>query len=215
VYPDVEEFWNDFIAAYRAEITDLINAGCTYLQFDEVAFAYLCDEEIRGRVREMGEDPDRLISKYVDVLNAITTGWPETLSISLHTCRGNFRGMWRASGAYDAVAERVFGAAEVTGLFLEYDTERAGGFEPLRYVRKGTRVALGLISTKVPKLESKDDVMRRIEEATRFVPIENLSLCPQCGFSSSHLPNPATSEDIQWKKIALLVQTAEEIWGTA
>jgi len=214
-YPDIEEFWADFIVAYREEIAGLIGAGCSYLQFDEVAFAYLCDAEIREQVKRTGEDPDQLASKYVDVLNAIVTDRPDTLSVTMHTCRGNFLGMWRASGAYDAIAERVFGHAQVDGLFLEYDTERAGGFEPLRFVKKGTRVVLGLISTKVPQLESKDEIKRRIEEAARFVPIEDICVSPQCGFSSSHLGNPATNEDVQRRKLALLVEIADEVWGSA
>ncbi len=213
-YPDLDEFWNDLIAAYRAEIADLAAAGCNYLQLDEVTFAYFCDPKIRAQVRQNGEDPDRLLRTFVEVINAVVAGWPEALTVTMHTCRGNFKSNWRASGAYDPVAEIVFGAADVDGFFLEYDSDRAGGFEPLRHVPKGKRVVLGLVSTKTAAMENKDALKRRIEAASKFVPIDDLCLSPQCGFASNLEGNAITS-DVQRRKLELVVQVAEEVWGSA
>ena len=211
-YPDLEEFWADITRAYRAEIADLVAAGCTYLQFDDVSVAYLCDPDIREQIRRDGEDPDALPSKYAAVISGLIAERPEQLSVTLHTCRGNFQSMWMAAGGYDAVAETFFGACAVDGFFLEYDTERAGGFEPLRFVPKGKRVVLGLISTKQPTLESKDVLKRRIEAAAKYVPIENLCISPQCGFASTHHGNRITP-DIQRAKLERVVEVATEVWG--
>jgi len=211
-YPDMEEFWSDIARAYREEIRDLVAAGCTYLQIDDVSFACLCDEGIRAQVRRDGEDPARLPSKYAQVINSLLAERPSKLAVTLHTCRGNHASMWMASGGYDAVAEAVFGEAQVDGFFLEYDTERAGGFEPLRFVPKGKRVVLGLISTKIPRLESKDQLKRKIAAASKYVPLENLCISPQCGFASSEVGN-RLGEDDQRRKLELVVEVAREVWG--
>ncbi len=211
-YPDVEQFWADIIAVYGAEIRDLGAAGLTHLQLDDVSISYLCDEEIRANIRRDGIDPDTLPAKYTSVLNAIIAGRPAGMAVTIHTCRGNFQSLWMASGGYDAVAETIFGGLDVDGFFLEYDSERAGGFAPLRYVPKGKRVVLGLVSTKLPELESKDMLKRRIDEAARYVPLDYLCLSPQCGFASTHHGNRITP-DIQRRKLALVVEVAMEVWG--
>jgi len=210
-YPDVEEFWRDITLAYRQEIAELAKAGLQYLQIDDVSFACLCDEGIRAQVRRDGEDPARLPAKYVSVINDLLKQRPEGLGVTMHTCRGNHASMWMAEGGYDAVAEAVF-QTEVDGFFLEYDTARAGGFEPLRFVPKGKKVVLGLVSTKKPQLEDKGALKRRVEEASRYVPLENLCLSPQCGFASSEVGNKLSVDD-QKRKLALVVETAKEIWG--
>ncbi len=213
IYPDLAVFWDDIIHAYRLEIADLLEAGLTYLQLDDVSFAVLCDDAIRAQVFADGENPKTLPGRYVEIINRIARDWPG-LTVTLHTCRGNHKSMWMASGSYDAVAETVFGSAEVDGFFLEYDTERAGGFEPLRFMAPGKRVVLGLVSTKTPKLESKDELKRRIDEAAKFVPLDRLCLSPQCGFASSHFGNELTEDD-QKRKLALVVEVADEVWGSA
>ncbi|HUC62477.1 MAG TPA: 5-methyltetrahydropteroyltriglutamate--homocysteine S-methyltransferase [Alphaproteobacteria bacterium] len=212
IYPDLDGFWADIVTAYRAEIADLVAAGCTYLQFDDVSFAYLCDAEIRARVKADGMDPDALAAQYAAVINALVADRPAGLAVTIHTCRGNFQSMWRASGGYEAIAERAFAPMAVDGFFLEYDTERAGGFEPLRFMPKGKKVVLGLVSSKVPALESKDDLKRRIEAAARYVPLENLCLSPQCGFASTHHGNRVTEDD-ERRKLARIVEVAAEVWG--
>ncbi len=211
-YPDMEGFWADIIAGYRAEIADLGKAGLGYLQLDDVSISYLCDRDIRAQVERDSENPDRLAAKYTEVLNAIIAGRPTGMSVTIHTCRGNHMSMWMASGGYDAIAETIFGGLDVDGFFLEYDTERAGGFEPLRFVKKGKRVVLGLVSTKKPELESKDALKRRIDEAAKYVPLDHLCLSPQCGFASTHHGNKITPE-IQRRKLALVVDVANEVWG--
>jgi 5-methyltetrahydropteroyltriglutamate--homocysteine methyltransferase len=211
-YPEVEEFWSDIARAYREEIRDLVAAGCTYLQIDDVSFACLCDEGIRGQVRRDGEDPAKLPSKYAAVINSLLKDRPTSLGVTMHTCRGNHASMWMAEGGYDAVAEAVFSETNVDGFFLEYDTARAGGFEPLRFVPKTKKVVLGLISTKKPQLEDKNMLKRRIDEASKYVPLENLCLSPQCGFASSEVGN-RVSEDDQRRKLELVVQVAQEVWG--
>jgi methionine synthase II (cobalamin-independent) len=210
VYPDIEEFWRDIIQAYRQEIDDLMQAGLIYLQIDDVSFAFLCDENIRAQIKADGEDPASLPERYVGVINQIVGGWPG-LTVGIHTCRGNHKSMWMAEGGYDAIAETVFAGANVDGFFLEYDTERAGGFEPLRFVPGGKKVVLGLISSKRGTLEDKDVLKRRIDEAAKFVPLEQLCLSPQCGFASTHFGN-ALTEDEQKRKLALVVEVANEIW---
>jgi 5-methyltetrahydropteroyltriglutamate--homocysteine methyltransferase len=210
-YPDVEEFWSDIARAYREEIKDLGDAGCTYLQIDDVSFACLCDEGIRSQVRRDGEDPAKLPSKYAAIISSLLKNRPEGMRVTLHTCRGNHASMWMAEGGYDAVAEAVF-RTEVDGFFLEYDSARAGGFEPLRFVPKDRKVVLGLISTKTPVLEKRADLKRRIDEAARHVPLENLCLSPQCGFASSEMGNRLTEDD-QKRKLELAVQVARDVWG--
>jgi 5-methyltetrahydropteroyltriglutamate--homocysteine methyltransferase len=211
VYPDVEEFWSDITQAYRQEIADLAAAGLEYLQIDDVSFACLCDEGIRAQVKRDGEDPAKLPAKYASVISGLLKDKPKDMGVTMHTCRGNHASMWMAEGGYDAVAEAVF-QTEVDGFFLEYDTARAGGFEPLRFVPKGKKVVLGLISTKKPQLEDKGALKRRVEEASRYVALENLCLSPQCGFASSEVGNKLTEDD-QKRKLELVAETAREIWG--
>jgi 5-methyltetrahydropteroyltriglutamate--homocysteine methyltransferase len=210
-YPDVEEFWSDIIRAYREEIADLARAGLEYLQIDDVSFACLCDEGIRAQVKRDGEDPAKLPAKYASVISDLLKDRPKTMAVTMHTCRGNHASMWMAEGGYDAVAEAVF-QAEVDGFFLEYDSTRAGGFAPLRFVPRNRKVVLGLISTKTPVLESKDALKRRIDEAAKYVPLENLCLSPQCGFASSEMGNRLTEDD-QKRKLELAVQVARDVWG--
>jgi 5-methyltetrahydropteroyltriglutamate--homocysteine methyltransferase len=210
-YPDVEEFWSDITRAYREEIDDLVKAGLQYLQIDDVSFACLCDEGIRAQVKRDGEDPAKLPLLYSGIISALLKDRPKRLGVTLHTCRGNHASMWMAEGGYDAVAEAVF-QTEVDGFFLEYDTVRAGGFAPLRFVPKGRKVVLGLVSSKKPQLESKDALKRRVDEASKYVPLENLCLSPQCGFASSEVGNRLTEDD-EKRKLALVVETAREIWG--
>ena len=210
-YPDMAEFWADITRAYQAEIADLAAAGCTYLQIDDVSFATLCDEGIRAQVRRDGEDPDRLPAFYASVISGLLKNRPASMGVTMHTCRGNHASMWMAEGGYDPVAEGIFQTA-VDGFFLEYDTARAGGFEPLRFVPKDRKVVLGLISTKTPVLEKKDVLKKRIDEAAKFVPLENLCLSPQCGFASSEVGN-RLSEDDEKRKLELVVQVAREVWG--
>jgi 5-methyltetrahydropteroyltriglutamate--homocysteine methyltransferase len=212
-YPEMDEFWNDIVRAYREEIRDLVAAGCTYLQIDDVSFACLCDAGVRAQVRRDGEDPDKLPATYARIISSLVAERPPSLAVTLHTCRGNHNSMWMAEGGYEAVAEAVFNETAVDGFFLEYDTERAGGFEPLRFVPKGKRVVLGLVSTKTPQLESKDELKRRIDAAGKHVPLENLCLSPQCGFASSHVGNRVTPDD-QRRKLELVVEVAREVWGT-
>lgn len=213
-YPDIEEFWSDIALAYQAEIGDLVAAGCTYLQIDDVSFSCLCDRNIRGQINRDGENADLLPAKYASVVNSLIAGRPASLAVTMHTCRGNFQSMWMASGGYDSIAETIFNQIEVDGFFLEYDTDRAGSFAPLRYMPKTKRVVLGLVSSKSPVLESKDALKRRIDEAAEYVPLENLCLSPQCGFASTHQGNRIT-EDIQRRKLELIVEVASEVWSTA
>ena len=210
-YPDIDEFWSDIVAAYRAEIKDLAAAGLTYLQLDDVSFATLCDENIRAQVRRDGEDPDRLPALYARIISALIAERPPGLRVTMHTCRGNFQSMWMAEGGYDAVAEGLFNAG-ADGFFLEYDDDRSGGFEPLRFVPKGKFVVLGLVSTKRPELEAKDALKRRIDAAAKYVPLENLCLSPQCGFASTHHGNKLAI-DLERRKLALIVEVATEVWG--
>jgi 5-methyltetrahydropteroyltriglutamate--homocysteine methyltransferase len=209
-YPDVEEFWSDITLAYRQEIAALAAAGLEYLQIDDVSFACLCDEGIRAQVERDGEDPRKLPVKYASVISDLLKDRPKTMAVTMHTCRGNHASMWMAEGGYDAVAEAVFETA-VDGFFLEYDSARAGGFAPLRFVPKGKKVVLGLISTKTPRLEDKNELKKKIEQAAKYVPLENLCLSPQCGFASSEVGNQLTEDD-QKRKLELAVQVAAEVW---
>ena len=214
VYPDIDEFWDDVIAAFHEEICDLAAAGCRYFQLDEISFAYLCDGKIRERIKADGLDADSLIADYARVVDRIASGAPEGVTVTVHTCRGNFQSMWMAEGGYDRVAAVAFAQPSVAGYFLEYDSERAGGFEPLRHIPHDKRVVLGLVSSKNPKLESRDQLKRRIDEAAKFFPLQQLCLSPQCGFASTHHGNRVT-EDIERRKLELIVETAAEIWGSA
>jgi 5-methyltetrahydropteroyltriglutamate--homocysteine methyltransferase len=214
VYPDVEEFWRDVVKAFHEEIADLSDAGCTYLQFDEISFAFLCDQGIRDRIRADGLDPVQVTRDYARVVNEIAAGAPKSMTVTVHTCRGNFQSMWMAEGGYEKVAEIVFDQPDVDGYFMEYDTERAGGFEPLTFMPKNKKVVLGLVSSKKAEIESKDVLKRRIDEAAKFFPLENMCLSPQCGFASTHHGNKIT-EDVERRKLELIVETATEVWGTA
>jgi len=212
-YPDLDEFWADLTQAYREEIADLYQAGCRYLQIDDTTIAMWGDPKVQEQFRKLGDDPKRDAAMYADAVNAAIRDVPEDMTVAIHTCRGNFKSTWLASGAYaDFVAERVFTGLEVDAFFLEYDTERAGGFEPLRYVPKGKTVVLGLVSSKVPELEKKEDLRRRIDAAAKFVPLENLCLSPQCGFSSTHHGNKLTADD-QWRKLGLVLEVSKSVWG--
>src|SRR3954452_24098801 len=210
-YPDLEEFWADIGAAYRKAIRHLYDAGCRYLQLDDVGFSYLCDDKVRENFRKNGDDPAMLAPVYARAINDALAHRPADLAVTLHTCRGNFRSTWFAAGGYqDDVVGAMF-TANVDGFFMEYDSERAGGFGPLRLLPKGKKVVLGLVTTKSGALEPKEALKRRIDEAARHVPLENLCLSPQCGFSSTHHGN-LLSEDEQWKKLARIVEVAAEIW---
>jgi methionine synthase II (cobalamin-independent) len=213
LYPDLDAFWVDLTAAYREEVRRLGELGCTYLQLDDTSLAYLNDPHQRDYVASIGGDPDHQHLEYIRHINESLAGRPEGMSVTTHMCRGNFRSSWAAEGSYDFVAEALLNELDVDGFFMEWDDERSGGFEPLRFLPKGPKqVVLGLVTTKSGTLESKDDLKRRIEEASRFAPLEQLCLSPQCGFSSTVEGN-ALTEDEQWAKLALIVETAEEVWG--
>jgi 5-methyltetrahydropteroyltriglutamate--homocysteine methyltransferase len=210
-YPELPEFWADTAAAYRQAIAHIAAAGCTYLQLDDVSFAYLCDERARENFRAHGDDPKRLPKTYANAINAALAERPAGMTVTLHTCRGNFRSTWFAEGAYrDEVLDAMF-STNVDGYFLEYDTERSGGFESLRRLPKGKKVVLGLVTSKSGALEKKEALKRRINEAAKYVPLENLCLSPQCGFASTHHGNELT-EDEQWRKLELVVEVAREVW---
>ena len=210
-YPDMTAFWADVAAAYRAAIGHLYAAGCRYLQLDDISFAYLCDPKIQANCRANGDDPAALPQTYADTINAALAGKPDDLHVTIHTCRGNFKSAWVAEGGYDPVVQAMF-STNVDGYFMEFDSVRAGGFEPLRALPRGKKVVLGLVTTKLGELESKDDLKRRIDEAAQFVPLEDLCLSPQCGFSSTHHGN-ALSTDDQWRKLQRVVEVAREVWG--
>jgi 5-methyltetrahydropteroyltriglutamate--homocysteine methyltransferase len=212
VYPDEDAFWNALSAAYRQQVQGIAAQGCTYLQLDDTSLAYLNDPAQRAELAAQGRDAEHQHERYIRQINAALTGRPEGLTVTTHLCRGNFRSSWVAEGGYDFVAEALFGELAVDGFFLEYDDARSGGFEPLRFVPPGKRVVLGLVTTKRPELERKDDLKRRIDEAARFVPLEQLALSPQCGFSSTVEGNSLTRDE-QVAKLALVVETAQEVWG--
>ena len=213
VYPELDAFWDDVAAAYRQAIAHLAAAGCRYLQLDDVTFAYLCDPRIQQNCRANGDDPLTLPRRYAQAINEALRDKPADMAVTIHTCRGNFKSAWVAEGGYDPVVEAMF-STDVDGYFMEFDSARAGGFEPLRILPRGKKVVLGLVTTKVGALESKDDLRRRIDEASKFVPIDNLCLSPQCGFSSTHHGN-ALSIDDQWRKLERVVEVAAEVWGDA
>jgi len=213
IYPDLEAFWDDVAAAYRKAIAHLAAAGCTYLQLDDVSFAYLCDPKIQATCRRNGDDPAALPQRYADTINAALADRPAGMTITMHTCRGNFKSAWVAEGGYDPVAKAMF-SADVDGFFMEFDSVRAGTFEPLKALPKGKKVVLGLVTTKVGEIEDRQMLKRRIAAAAKIVPLENLCLSPQCGFSSTHHGN-ALSQDDQWRKLELIVELAREVWGTS
>jgi 5-methyltetrahydropteroyltriglutamate--homocysteine methyltransferase len=212
VYPELDAFWSDLAAAYRAEVAMLHELGCTYLQFDDTSLAYLNDPEQRAYIASQGGDPDHQHETYIATINDAISAKPASMAITTHMCRGNFRSSWAAEGGYEFVAEALFGGLNVDGFFLEFDDERSGGFEPLRFVPPNKRVVLGLVTTKRGQLERKDDLKRRIEEASVYVPLEQLCLSPQCGFSSTVEGNELTRDE-QFAKLALIVEVADEVWG--
>ncbi|MBT4589730.1 MAG: 5-methyltetrahydropteroyltriglutamate--homocysteine S-methyltransferase [Rhodospirillaceae bacterium] len=211
-YPDMESYWPDIIAAYAAEINEMAELGCTYLQIDDVSFAYLCDEDFRKDIVERGDDPDQLLVTYAQALSQAIADRPAGMTVTTHMCRGNFQSTWMTSGGYESVAERMFDEMKVDGYFMEYDSDRAGGFEPLRFVPKDRMVVLGLITSKTPELESKDDIKRRIDEAAQYIDLDQLCLSPQCGFSSTHHGNNLTRDE-QRRKLELVVEIANDVWG--
>jgi len=212
VYPDMKEFWRDLSNAYADEVAALGKLGCTYLQLDDTSLAYLNDPAQRQHMAQIGGDADTQHLVYIDLINAALTKKPAGMTVCTHLCRGNFRSSWVAAGGYDHVAEALFGRLNVDGFFLEYDDERSGGFEPLRFVPKGKMVVLGLVTSKRGALESKDFLKRRIDAAAEYIPLEQLCLSPQCGFSSTVEGN-ALSIDEQIAKLRLIVETAREVWG--
>jgi 5-methyltetrahydropteroyltriglutamate--homocysteine methyltransferase len=212
VYPDMDEFYHDLGLAYRDAVNAFAAAGCRYLQLDEVNLAYLCDEEQRQSMRDRGDDPDRLPGIYAGMINAAVGSRPADMTITMHLCRGNFRSSWIAQGGYEPVAELLFNQIGVNGYFMEFDSERAGGFEPLRFVPKDKTVVLGLVTSKAGALESADELERRIGEAARYVDPEQLCLSPQCGFASTEEGNALTEAE-QWAKLARIVEVAQKVWG--
>src|SRR6218665_3442379 len=211
-YPDMDEFFHDLAAAYREEIDHLYKAGLRYLQLDDTNLAYLCDPKMRAAAAERGEDPNALPRTYAALINSVIDGRPEDLTIGIHLCRGNYRSTWFAEGGYEPVAEILFNEINVDAYFLEYDDERSGDFAPLRFVPENKNVVLGIVSSKHKELENIDDLCKRIDEAAQYMPLENMSVSPQCGFSSTHHGNDMTHDD-QWRKIELVVNTAIKVWG--
>ena len=212
VYPDMKDFWRDLAAAYADEIANLGKLGCTYLQLDDTSLAYLNDPSQREHIAHIGGDALNQHLVYIDLINAALVRRPSNMTVCTHLCRGNFRSSWVAAGGYDHVADALFGRLNVDGFFLEYDDARSGGFEPLRFVPKGKRVILGLVTSKRGELETKESLKRRIDEAAKFVPLDQLCLSPQCGFSSTSEGNAITFDD-QVAKLRLVVETAREVWG--
>ena len=213
IYPDLDAFFDDVAKAYRAAIRAFYDAGCRYLQLDDTAWAMACDPSERAHSKERGDEPETLPQRYARLTNAALEGRPADMAITMHSCRGNFRSTFIASGGYEFVAEHLLGHTGLDGYFLEYDTDRAGGFEPLRYFPKGNKqLVLGLVTSKSGALEKKDDIKRRIDEATKYVALDQLCLSPQCGFASTEEGN-VLSEEEQWAKLRLVVEIAEEVWG--
>ncbi|MEM7130581.1 MAG: 5-methyltetrahydropteroyltriglutamate--homocysteine S-methyltransferase [Chloroflexota bacterium] len=210
-YPDMDEFFDDLAQVYREEIAALYDAGCRYLQMDDTNLAYLCDPKMRQGAVERGDNPDELPHTYAALINSALRDRPDDLTVCIHLCRGNFRSTWFAEGSYEPVAEVLFNELNVDGYFLEYDDERSGGFAPLRFVPSNKVVVLGLVSSKLAELEPESELTQRIDEAAQHVPLDNLCLSPQCGFSSTVHGNDIT-EDVQWRKLTLVVDTAREVW---
>ncbi|MGH2876378.1 MAG: 5-methyltetrahydropteroyltriglutamate--homocysteine S-methyltransferase, partial [Solirubrobacteraceae bacterium] len=212
VYPDLDAFWSDAVAAYRRQVQGLYDLGCRYLQFDDVSLAMINDPAQRAALAARGDDAEHLHLTLIRRLNEVLQAKPDGMTITTHMCRGNYRSAWANTGSYDFVAEALFGELNVDGFFVEYDDERSGGFEPLRFVPPGRMVVLGLVTTKRAELESRDELLRRIEDAARYVPIEQLCLSPQCGFASTVEGNELTAAE-QEAKLELVVRTAGEVWG--
>lgn len=212
-YPDMDQFFEDLAQCYRDEIGALYAAGCRYIQMDDTNLAYLCDPKMRQGAVERGDDPNDLPRTYAELINAVVDNRPDDLTICVHLCRGNFRSTWFADGSYEPVAEVLFNELNVDGYFLEYDDVRSGGFEPLRFVPNNKTVVLGLVSTKVSQLEEQRELISRIQDASQYVPLERLCLSPQCGFSSTLHGNEITEDD-QWRKLELVVNTAQQVWGS-
>jgi 5-methyltetrahydropteroyltriglutamate--homocysteine methyltransferase len=211
-YPKMDAFWDDLGNAYTKAVRSFADAGCRYLQLDEVFIAMLCDEKYREQMVKRGDDPEKLGPLYGDLINAAMSDIPSDMTITMHLCRGNYKSTFMGAGGYDAEAEVLFDRIKVHGYFMEYDTERAGGFEPLRLVPKDRKVVLGLVTTKTGELESKDLIKRRLDEATKYISLDQLCLSPQCGFASTEEGNTLT-EDQQWAKLRMIVEVAEEVWG--
>jgi methionine synthase II (cobalamin-independent) len=213
VYPDLDAFFDDLGKAYRKAVRAFYDAGCRYLQFDDTAWAYLCSPAELEKARQRGDEPQKLPPAYARTINQAIAEKPKDMAITTHVCRGNFRSTWISEGGYEPIAETMLGGTNYDGYFLEYDTERAGGFEPLRFLPKGDKiVVLGLVTSKTGTLEKKDDVKRRIDEAAKFADLEQLSLSPQCGFASTEEGN-VLAEDEQWAKLRMIVETSREVWG--
>jgi 5-methyltetrahydropteroyltriglutamate--homocysteine methyltransferase len=212
IYPRMEDFYHDLGETYRKAVRAFADAGCRYLQLDEVNFTYLCDPKLRALVSERGEAPEELPHIYARMINAALADAPADMTKAMHLCRGNFQSTFVASGGYEPVAEILFNDIKIDAYFMEYDSDRAGGFEPLRFVPEGKMVVLGLVTSKSGKLESKDAIKRRIDAAAKFVPLDRLCLSPQCGFASTEEGN-ILAEDEQWAKLRMIVEIAEEVWG--
>jgi 5-methyltetrahydropteroyltriglutamate--homocysteine methyltransferase len=212
VYPDIEEFWTDLSAAYAAQVRAIADLGCRYLQLDDTSLAYLNDPAQRAQIAARGEDAEHAHLRYIRQINAAVADRPEGMRITTHMCRGNYRSSWAAEGGYDFVAEALFGELDVDGFFCEFDDDRSGGFAPLRFVPPGKQVVLGLVTTKTGRLEDPDDLKRRIDEASKYVPLDQLCLSPQCGFSSTVEGNALTLEE-EVAKLRLIVEVAEDVWG--
>jgi 5-methyltetrahydropteroyltriglutamate--homocysteine methyltransferase len=220
VYPDVEKYWDDLIAVFKQEIAELYAAGCRYLQLDEVPLALLCDRNIRALAKSEGDDPDKLVDRYIDVLNRAVAGRPADMTIGMHLCRGNMESLWMGDGGYAPIADALFNRSDVDAFLLEYDSPRAGDFSPLRHLPAGKRAYLGIISTKNPALETVDELLRRLDEASRSAPMERLGICPQCGFASAAMskfavkPSKLTT-DLQTQKIERMLEVGQRAWGHA
>jgi 5-methyltetrahydropteroyltriglutamate--homocysteine methyltransferase len=212
VYPTMDDFYDDLGAAYAGAVGAFADAGCRYLQLDDVSFAYLCDPEQRAMLKARGDDPEKQPSIYAGMINRAIAGRPKDMTISMHLCRGNFRSTFVASGGYEPIADLLFNQVGVDAYFMEWDTDRAGGFEPLRFLPKGKSVVLGLVTSKTGTLEKRDEIMRRIEEASKFAALDQLCLSPQCGFASTEEGN-VLAEDEQWAKLAMIVEISREVWG--
>ena len=211
IYPDLTEFFDDLATTYAKAISAFHSAGCRYLQLDDTVFAYLCDPAQLAQVRERGDEPDGLAEIYADTITKALSGRPSDLRVTMHSCRGNFRSTWISEGGYEPVAETLFQRADIDGYFLEYDSDRAGGFEPLRFLPAHKQAVLGLVTSKSGTLENKDEIKRRIDEATQFIDLDQICLSPQCGFASTEEGN-VLSEDEQWRKLEMIVEIADEIW---
>ena len=212
VYPDMAEFWSDLAKVYADEIKDLAAAGCRYVQIDDTDFAYMCDPKFRAMAQQIDIDPDKIHDEYAKLINDVVKDKPKDMVVGVHVCRGNHASSWAAEGGYEPVADALFNRYNFDAYFLEYDSERAGDFRPLRFVPKGKTVVLGLVTSKSGRLESKDELKRRIDQAAKFVALDQLCLSPQCGFASTEEGN-ILAEDEQWAKLRMIVEVADEVWG--